>query len=121
METCSARTGSNMIESELAENLVHDLSLGDGLGLGALSKAVLELALHTLEVPHAAGACGSSPLGLLRPLVAPRLGSGVAARRARLLLLVEGDLVAPAARGVRLGLALTERLGTLRPVGELTR
>ena len=73
--------------------MIDDLSsLLDGLGLGAFPEAVLELPLDTLEVPHAAGAGGSSPLGLLGPLVASRLGGGVAARGAGLLLRVVGAL-----------------------------
>ena len=63
---------------------------------------------------HAAGASGSTSLGLLGPLEVSNLGRGVGARRARLLLAVEGRLVAASARSVRLvGSALTERLSTL--------
>lgn len=47
-------------------------------------------------------------------LTATHLGGGVAARRADLLLLVEGGATAPPAGRVGLGMPLTERSRSLR-------
>ncbi|KAJ8524576.1 hypothetical protein ON010_g16541 [Phytophthora cinnamomi] len=80
----------------------------------ALAEAVLELALHVLQVAHAAGARGAATQGLLAPVVLAHLGSGVATRRAGALLDVVRAAPTPSADGVGLVVAHTEALRTFR-------
>ena len=85
-----------------------------GLGNLALTETVLELAGQVLEVFHSAGAVGSSALGLLGPVEASHLSSGVAAGTACRILDVEGTTTAADAQGVGLVDALAEAACALR-------
>lgn len=55
-------------------------------GLGALTEAVLEAAVHVAEVAHAPGSSRASPLALSRPVERAFAGTRVAAACALLLL-----------------------------------
>lgn len=94
---------------------------GDGVCDGAtgtlgsaLLEAVAELPVDGLEVPHAAGAGGLSPLGLLGPVVLPGLSGGVGTAGASVLLDVERATAAATAHSVRLVVALSERGSSFR-------
>jgi len=88
---------------------------GAGGALGDTSlEAVLEAAGDVLEVAHAAGTDGLSPLGLLGPVVLAGLGRRVTAGGAGVLLDVKRSATATTAQGVRLVVSLTKRGGTLR-------
>ena len=85
-------------------------------------EAVLEAAGEGLHAPHATGALSAAALRLLGPVEAAHLGSGIAARRADLLLLVEGGATAPPAGRVGLVMPLTKRGRSLRHgAGEIGR
>lgn len=57
---------------------------------GALTETVLETTGHGLQVAHAAGSGRAASLGLLRPVELAHASKGVRARRAALVLDVEG-------------------------------
>ncbi|GIL43555.1 hypothetical protein Vafri_1260, partial [Volvox africanus] len=84
-----------------------------GLGLRPLAEAVLEPPGKSLHVPHAACTGRLAADGLLPPLVGPLAGSGVAARRADVLLVVVAGATATNAQRVRLVATLTKASGTL--------
>jgi hypothetical protein len=95
-------------------------SLGrDATGvLGEASpEAVGEAAGDGLEVTHASGSGGLSPLGLLGPVVLADLSGGVSTRRTGALLNVEGAASTTTAQGVRLVVALSEGSSSLGHVG----
>lgn len=91
-------------------------SASSALG-GTSLETVLESSGHILEVASAASTDGLSSLSLLGPVVLADLGSGVAARRALMLLNVKRAATASSAQGVRLVVTLTEAGGTLRHLG----
>jgi hypothetical protein len=101
-----ARSGSRVRKT----SLVFDLLLGNC----ALSEPVLESSGHGLHVPHPPGSLGAAAHGLLAPVVLTHLLRGVSARAADALLDVVGDLPAPTAGCVRLGVPLTEGCCTFR-------
>ena len=67
-----------------------------------------ELPPDNLEVLHSARSGGLPPLGLDGPVVLADPGAGISARRANLLLDVEGHLAAPHTQGVGLVVAFTK-------------
>ena len=97
------------IESRLSGLLDTAGALG-GTGL----EAVGELAGDGLQVLHAAGTGGLSPLGLLAPVVLPDTGARVTAVGASVLLDVERATTAASAQNVRLVVALSEAGRSLR-------
>merc|ERR1712227_814528 len=97
------------IEGRLVVLLDTASALGS-TGLGA----VAELAGDGLEVLHAAGTSGLSPLGLLAPVVLPDTGARVTAVGASVLLDVERATTAASAQNVRLVVALSEAGRSLR-------
>jgi len=87
--------------------------VGLGLGNRTLMELVLEAALNDLKMAHTAGAGSTAAVGLNGPAKLAEAGRWVCARGANLILAMVCTVAAAGAQNVRLGVAQTERLGTL--------
>ena len=74
----------------------------------AFTESVAEPPPDDGQMPHATGAGGVAPLGLLAPVVAAGLGPGEAAGRADFLLDVHAHAAAATAQRVRLVATFTK-------------
>ena len=82
----------------LSASLSRDLAL-----LRSRLEAILSLTSNAPEAPHPTRTSSTTTLSLVRPVVRAHLCGGVSTAGTGVLLFVERSLVAPAAKGVRLG------------------